>query len=476
MIVDQTPAAEPWLQVRDVTKRFGDHLNYALYPNLSAHDNIAAPLVMRELPGRDRLPLIGRHLPGARGRVLVAGEQVAMHDAIRPGAEGTLGFRPEHGRLSAGQLPGTLAVRVERTEHAGSEAHVFLRVHATNEPCVVRIASSELGSWPMSADGWLGVDADLAWFFPRAGTDAFAVRDEAAKPASPRLLVQRRAGAVLAAPAAILLIGILLLPSSAVLVLSFTDYSLGDGSPVFVGLDSYMAILTDPVFRSSARNTAVFVGVVAPASVGFGLLFALMIDRRSTLKRWYRTAFFLPVTATFVAMATAWEVLLHPTFGLFNTLLSLAGLEKIRFLSDPGIALFALAAIGIWKQVGYDMILFLAGIATIAPELYEAASLDGADRGWRRFLLVTWPALRPVTLFVVVITMIRALSEFETVAVLTGGGPVHSTGVVLFELYEEAFRFLKIGTGSALAVLFLAFVAALSLIQIAVSDRRSPHA
>ena len=296
-----------------------------------------------------------------------------------------------------------------------------------------------------------------------------------ARPASPRLRAQRRAGLLLATPAAVLLIVILLLPSSAVLLLSLTDYTLGEGTPAYVGLASYRAILTDPVFRASVRNTAVFVALVAPASIGLGLFFALMIDARTTLKRLYRTAFFLPVTATFVAMATAWEVLLHPTFGLFNTLLSLAGLEKIRFLSDPGVALYAIAAIGVWKQVGYNMILFLAGIATIPPELYEAASLDGAGQGWRRFLLVTAPMLRPVSLFVVVITLIRALSEFETVAVLTGGGPVHATGVVLFALYEEAFRFLKIGTGSALAVLFLAFVAALSLIQTTLSDRRSPH-
>ena len=296
-----------------------------------------------------------------------------------------------------------------------------------------------------------------------------------APPVSPRLKAQRRAGLLLAAPACVLLFVVLLLPSSAVVLLSFTDYTLGAGMPAFVGLASYKAILSDPVFRSSARNTAVFVSIVAPASIGLGLVFALMIGARTTLKRFYRMAFFLPVTATFVAMATAWEVLLHPTFGLFNTILSFAGLEKIRFLSDPGIALYAIAAIGVWKQVGYNMILFLAGIATIPPELYEAASLDGAGQGWRRFLLVTWPMLRPVTLFVVVITLIRALSEFETVAVLTGGGPVHATGVVLFQLYEEAFRFLKIGTGSALAVLFLAFVAALSLIQTTLSDRRAPH-
>ena len=256
------------------------------------------------------------------------------------------------------------------------------------------------------------------------------------------------------------------------LVLSLTDYTLGSQAPVFVGTENYRAILSDPAFRLTLGNTAIFVSLVAPASIALGLLAAVMIDARTTLRAWYRTAFFLPVTATFVAMATAWEVILHPTFGLFNTLLALFGADKIRFLSDPHIALLSIVAIGVWKQVGYNMILFLAGLSTIPAELYEAASLDGADRGWRRFLLVSWPMLRPVTLFVVVITLIRAFSEFETVAVLTDGGPIKSTSVILFLLYQEAFRFLRIGTGSALAVLFLVFVAGLSLLQTSLASRR----
>jgi multiple sugar transport system ATP-binding protein len=112
-----------------------------------------------------------------RGRVLVAGEQMVMRDAVRPGAEGVLGFRPEQGRLSPSHGPGTLEVRVERTEHAGSEAHVFLRLAASGEACVVRIASSELGCWAAGTTGWLGVDADEAWFFPRVGADQLPVRD-----------------------------------------------------------------------------------------------------------------------------------------------------------------------------------------------------------------------------------------------------------------------------------------------------------
>lgn len=280
------------------------------------------------------------------------------------------------------------------------------------------------------------------------------------------------AGALLAAPAALLLFVLLLLPSSAVLVLSFTDYEFGMGSFGFVGLDNYTALFSEPRFRQSLANTFTYVAAVGPISVALALWLAVLLEGAGWLKGFYRSLFFLPVTSTLVAMATAWEVLLHPNFGFVNTLLGLAGLEKERFLSDPGIALYSLAAIGIWKQVGFNVLLFVAGLATIPRDLYEAAAIDGADRGWSRFRMVTWPMLGPVLMFVSVITLIRTFSEFETVAVLTDGGPIGSTTVVLFTLYEEAFRFFKIGLASAVAVAFLGFVAAISIVKTRVLDRR----
>ncbi len=294
---------------------------------------------------------------------------------------------------------------------------------------------------------------------------------ESASP-SARIRSQRRAGWLLASPATLLLLLLVLLPSSAVLVLSLTDYQLGLGGSRFVGLDNYGVLLGDAGFRRSLGITVIYVLTVVPLSIGLGLLFALMIEARTTLRSAYQTAFFLPVTATLVAMATAWEVLLHPTFGLVNTVLAALGGSKIRFLSDPDTAIFAIAAIGVWKQIGFNLILFLAGLSTVPRDLYESARLDGAESGWRRFLLVSWPMLGPVTLFVVVITLIRAFSDFEAVVVLTDGGPIGSTSVVLFQLYQEAFRYFKIGTGSALAVLFLIFVALVSWVQMRIGQKR----
>ncbi len=283
---------------------------------------------------------------------------------------------------------------------------------------------------------------------------------------------QGRAGMRLAAPAAILLVLLLFLPSSGVLLLSLTDYEFGMAGFRFVGLDNYAEMLADPRFRESVRNTLAFVATVGPLSVGLGLFLAILIEAQGALRGVFRTVFFLPVTATLVAMATAWEVVLHPTFGIVNTVLAMAGIEKQRFLSDPTLALWSLAAIGVWKLAGYNVLLFLAGMATIPRDLYEAAAVDGADRGWRRFALVTWPMLGPVTLFVAVITLIRTFSEFETVAVLTRGGPNGATSMVLYSLYEDAFRFFRIGLASAIAVAFLAVVAGISILKVTFLDKR----
>ena len=213
--------------------------------------------------------------------------------------------------------------------------------------------------------------------------------------------------------------------------------------------------------------------VVAPVSIFAALWLAVLVTAQGRLRGLFQTIFFLPVTATLVAMATAWEVVLHPTFGMVNTVLASLGFAKVRFLSDPHTALWTLAFIGIWKLLGYNILLFLAGMSTIPADLYEAAAVDGADAGWKRFTLVTWPMLAPVTLFVTVITLIRSFSEFETIAVLTQGGPNGATDMMLYTLYQEAFRYFDIGLASAIAVGFLGFVAIVSIVQVRLFDRQS---
>lgn len=281
-----------------------------------------------------------------------------------------------------------------------------------------------------------------------------------------------RAGLTLAGPAAVLLLLLLILPSALVILFSVTDYGFGATSWHFIGVDNYAELFSDPGVLRALGNTAVYIAVVVPGSVAVGLGVALLIEGRQVLRRFYRVAYFLPVTATLVALATAWEVLLHPGFGLANLLLSALGQPKLRFLADPDIAMFTLAGIGIWQLAGFNMVLFLSGLASIPRELYDAAAVDGAARGLDRFLLVTWPMLGPTTMFVVVVTAIRGLQVFDTVAVLTRGGPDKATDVLLYAIYLEGFRYFRIGYASALTVVFLALATALTLAQARLMDRK----
>lgn len=277
---------------------------------------------------------------------------------------------------------------------------------------------------------------------------------------------------LLAGPAFALMLLLLIGPVLTVLLLSFTDYQLGAPGFGFIGLDNYAELASEKVFWKSLGNTLAYVGVVVPAAVGLGLGVALLIESGRSWRAFYRAAFFVPVMATLIAMAIAWEFMLHPQFGLINLMLKPLGIAPQNWLNDPGLALWVLAVIGIWQSFGFNMVLFMAGIVSIPKHLYEAAEMDGARSGWDRFRLVTWPLLGPVTMFVVVITAIRSFQVFDTVHALTKGGPVKATEVLLYSMYAEGFEFLRSGYAAAIAVVFLVFVLILTVVKARLLDRK----
>lgn len=279
-------------------------------------------------------------------------------------------------------------------------------------------------------------------------------------------------GWCLAAPATLLLTLIVLAPLVVVVGLSLTDYSLGQPDARFVGGANYARLWSDPAIRRALVNTATYVGLVVPASVGLGLGLALLIQARRHLRHVYEVVFFLPVTSTFVAMAFVWQYLLHGRIGPINGWLQQLGLGRVDFLTDPAVAIYALAAIGAWQLVGFNVILFLAGLASLPRDVHDAAALDGM-RGVERFARVTWPMLAPTALFVTVTSCITAFQVFDSVAALTRGGPMGSTDVLLYRIYQTAYQQLDIGLGAALSVVFLAVIVAISLLQVAIADRRS---
>jgi multiple sugar transport system permease protein len=281
---------------------------------------------------------------------------------------------------------------------------------------------------------------------------------------------------ILAGPAFVLLLCLFILPTIAVFVIATTDWQFGDSTLSFVGARNFAELFADPGFWTAFANTALYVAIVVPGTVVLGLLIALLIEAGRSLRSFYRAAHFLPFMATLAAMAIAWEALLHPTIGLLNQVLAALGLPVANWLRDEATALPVLAVIGIWQNLGFAMVLYLAGLKSIPQELYDAADIDGADGWLDRLRTVTLPMLGPVSMFVVIVVALKALQVFDTVKILTQGGPGHASDVLLYTLYRESFEYLRTGYGAAVTVVFLCIVVTLTLIQARLMDRRVHYA
>ncbi|MDP0926230.1 sugar ABC transporter permease [Paracoccus onubensis] len=290
----------------------------------------------------------------------------------------------------------------------------------------------------------------------------------------------RRLGAILspriayglAAPSVLLLVLTVMAPIMMMILLSFTSYKFGETGIEWIGIGNYAQLFGDRTFRRALWNTFAYVLMVAPASVLLGLFLAVLIDGLSKGQRFYRLIFFLPVTATVVAMAMVWKYLLHGTIGPFNLLLQSLGLPSLDVFGGRDLALAGLAAINIWSLAGFNMVLFAAGLTAVPEDLYEAAAMDGMDSKFDRFLNVTLPLLGPVTMFVIVTSTITAFKVFDTVAVITHGGPRGATDVLLYTTYLEGFSYFRMGSAAAMTVVFLAIMMVFAWIQARVLDRK----
>lgn len=297
----------------------------------------------------------------------------------------------------------------------------------------------------------------------------------AVRRSAPLQIAEAWAGWSLATPAIALMWLMLLGPAVVVIGLSLTNWTFGAPTIAFVGLSNYQELWGDRVFWTSLRNTLAYVAFTVPTAVFIGLGVAILIEAGNSVRGLYRTLFFLPVTSTLLAMALVFQFAFHPTAGLVNQALAAIGLPTTDWLKNPDTALYALGVIGIWQAIGLNMVLFLAGLKAIPKELYESAAIDGADSAWERFRRVTWPMLGPAMVFVVTITAIRSFQVFDTVAVLTDGGPNKATSVLLYQMYQEGFSFLRSGYAAALTCVFLGFVLTLTWLQTQLLDKRAHY-
>ena len=305
-----------------------------------------------------------------------------------------------------------------------------------------------------------------------------AVLQSASEPAGfrRRLLMEKLIGIGFAMPATLLLLTTSIAPLAVLIVLSFTDYELGNLDFEFIGVANFGKAMTDPVFRRSLWNTFLYVAIVLPLAVGLSLLVATLVHGRNRITRsFYEVVYFLPVTSTLIAMAAVWTFVLHPTLGPVNTLLDALGIGRQAFLSDPALVLPTLAMIGVWHLIGFNMVLFLAGLTAIPKDLYEAAEVDGCANPIDRFLIITWPLLGPTTMFVIVTTSITAFKVFDTVAVMTHGGPIGASEVLLYAIYLEGFQYFHTAYAAALTLIFLVFILVFSVVQAFVLERRTHY-
>ena len=273
---------------------------------------------------------------------------------------------------------------------------------------------------------------------------------------------QEPIGYLMIAPFYLFLIFIVLVPVVMNVLLSLTDYDLR--SMHFVGLRNYIALPQDIFFTTSVRNTIVYTFFTLLFSMGLGLAFAVVLNENIRGRRIFRTAIFIPFVTSMVAVSMIWLWIYDPSNGILNVALSLFGIPKQQWLYDPNLAMASIIVMSIWKLLGYNMVVYLAGLQSIPAYLYEAAKIDGARFG-RVFRSITFPLLSPVTFFLFVTGIISNFNVFEQVKVMTDGGPDNSTTTVVHQIYDRAFNNFQMGYGSAMAVVLLIVIAAITLVN-----------
>lgn len=282
---------------------------------------------------------------------------------------------------------------------------------------------------------------------------------------------QSRLAYMLIAPATLLIVLIYVLPILTVLAISFTDYTLVSDYYEFIGLENYRKMFNDQAFGNALRNTFIYAGLFLPGSFIISLVLAIAIQERKHFRSVLEVLYFLPVTSTLAAMALVWSALMDSNQGVLNSWAGMLGVGPFNWLGSQTMVLVSLAMISLWSVIGFNMVLFLAGLAAIPQNLYEAAALDGADHPIDKFLRVTWPMLGPTSMFVAVTSSITAFKLFDTVAILTQGGPDRASEVFLYLTFLEGFEYFNMGYSAALSIIFLGIVFIFALAQALLVDR-----
>ncbi|MEO0076108.1 MAG: sugar ABC transporter permease [candidate division WOR-3 bacterium] len=306
-------------------------------------------------------------------------------------------------------------------------------------------------------------------------------------------------GLVFLLPALIILLTFRIIPILLSVRISLYDWGMA-GARKFLGLANYIQVLKDPVFWQSLLNTFWYAVFTVPTMLFLSLFIAILLNQKIRGLGIYRTIYYLPVVTSIVAVSIVWKWLFNPERGLLNYLLSLLHISPIRWLEDPrglftlifnplginlprilhgpSVALCSLIIMSIWKGLGYNIVIFLAGLQNIPNTYYEAAKIDGAGR-FRLFKDVTWPLLTPTTFYILIMSTITAFEAFAQVWIMTGppaGGPLGTTKVVMYYFYEQSFELWRMGYGAAIAFIAFLIILALTIFQRQFLEKRVHYA
>jgi multiple sugar transport system permease protein len=352
---------------------------------------------------------------------------------------------------------------IERGDSAGvPHARIIAATPRTQRGLAfsVRPFEADLGALPAQLLGWALLTALAAWFTSWVGRSR----------RNPARLASTLTAWGFLAPAALHLLAFSFLPALFTMFLAFHRWDLVGQGREFVGLANLVTVLTDGSFLHSLGVTALY-ALHVPATVVLALCAAVLLDRSGIGVRLLRALLFLPFISSVVAVALVWQWVYQPESGLLNAGLGLLGIAGPDWLGDPRSALLALMVMSVWVQLGYQMVVFLGGLQAIPAQYHDAARMDGAGP-LARFLWVTLPLLRPTLLFVLVTGVIGSFQVFTYVAVMTEGGPLHATDVAVYRIYQEAWEFLRFGTASAMSLILLVLLLALTWVQFRWLGRR----
>jgi sn-glycerol 3-phosphate transport system permease protein len=246
--------------------------------------------------------------------------------------------------------------------------------------------------------------------------------------------------------------------------LSLFESNLGTPDPIFVGLQNFKQLMEDDLFWKVIKNTMWFTLGTVPTTMFLGLFMAIYMDKAIMGCSWMRTIFFYPAVIPMIAVANIWLFIYTPGYGLMNQFLGLFGIPDINWLGNTNNVMWAMILMMIWKQAGFFMIFYLAGLQNISKELYESAQIDGAS-SWFIFRKITFPLLMPTTLFVFIIAVTNAFKTVDHLVIMTQGGPNNASNLLLYYIYETAFRFWDLGMGATLTVVMLALLIILTSLK-----------